>query len=73
MEVPKNWRLQKIRYGLEGNRCPISGETFFPPRKCCVDCRNNNSSPVENSYGTIFKNSVTRSLSTPMLTEKAQD
>jgi len=44
MEVPRHWRLQKIRYGnsegeLKLAACPVCGEKVFPPdRPVCPHC-----------------------------------
>jgi hypothetical protein len=51
MEVPRLWRLQKIRYGngegeLKLAVCPVCGEKIFPPnRPICTHC---SSSMTEN-------------------------
>lgn len=38
MEVSRNWRLQKYRYGLIGKRCEDCGIKIFPPRDVCPNC-----------------------------------
>lgn len=38
MEVSRNWRLQKQRYGLVGEICDHCGTKIFPPRDVCPNC-----------------------------------
>lgn len=38
MEVSRNWRLQKARYGLVGEVCGSCNEKIFPPRNVCPSC-----------------------------------
>lgn len=38
MEIARNWRLQKQRYGLVGELCEHCGEKIFPPRDVCPIC-----------------------------------
>ncbi|HLF02223.1 MAG TPA: Zn-ribbon domain-containing OB-fold protein [Anaerolineales bacterium] len=38
MEISRNWRLQKQRYGLVGEVCEHCGSKIFPPRDVCPDC-----------------------------------
>lgn len=38
MEVPRNWRLQKTRYALQGAVCTHCGEPNFPARMVCPHC-----------------------------------
>lgn len=38
MEVSRNWRLQKQRYGLVGEVCDHCGTKLFPPRDVCPEC-----------------------------------
>ena len=51
MEIPRHWRLQKIRYGngegeLKLAVCPVCGGKMFPPnRPICIHC---SSSMTEN-------------------------
>lgn len=35
--ISRNWRLQKVRYGLVGEICP-KGHLIFPPRDICPNC-----------------------------------
>lgn len=37
--IPLHWRRTNERYNLVGNRCKKCGETYFPPRKICKNCR----------------------------------
>ncbi len=38
MEISRNWRLQKQRYGLVGEVCDHCGARLFPPRDVCPEC-----------------------------------
>jgi uncharacterized protein len=38
MEISRNWRLQKQRYGLVGEVCEHCGSKIFPPRDVCPTC-----------------------------------
>ncbi len=38
MEISRNWRLQKQRYGLVGEVCDHCGAKLFPPRDVCPEC-----------------------------------
>ncbi len=38
MEISRNWRLQKQRYGLVGEVCEHCGNKIFPPRDVCPNC-----------------------------------
>jgi len=38
MEISRNWRLQKQRYGLVGEVCDQCGNKIFPPRDVCPHC-----------------------------------
>ena len=38
MEISRNWRLQKQRYGLVGEVCPHCDAKIFPPRDVCPSC-----------------------------------
>lgn len=38
MEVSRDWRLQKQRYGLVGEMCDHCGNKMFPPRDVCPNC-----------------------------------
>ncbi len=38
MEISRNWRLQKQRYGLVGEVCGHCGNKIFPPRDVCPNC-----------------------------------
>ena len=38
MEISRNWRLQKQRYGLVGEVCPHCDAKIFPPRDVCPNC-----------------------------------
>lgn len=56
MEIARNWRLQKTRYGtarggLVGERCP-DGHFIFPPRDLCPECAadRKNPSPAPHEF-----------------------
>jgi uncharacterized OB-fold protein len=38
MEVPRNWRIRKERYSLQGSVCTHCGEPNFPVRVVCPHC-----------------------------------
>ena len=38
MEVPRHWRMRKIRYQLQGEVCPNCDAKVFPPRPVCPSC-----------------------------------
>jgi uncharacterized OB-fold protein len=38
VEVPRNWRLKRQRYGLIGEVCPHCDGKIFPPRDVCPHC-----------------------------------
>lgn len=38
MNLPLDWRGQKIRYGLIGETCQACSEPIFPPRDICPHC-----------------------------------
>jgi uncharacterized OB-fold protein len=38
MEISRNWRLQKTRYGLVGEVCGHCDAKIFPPRDICPSC-----------------------------------
>ncbi len=38
MEISRNWRLQKQRYGLVGEVYDHCGAKLFPPRDVCPEC-----------------------------------
>lgn len=37
--LPLHWRLIPQRYSLIGTKCTTCGDSFFPPRKLCPNCR----------------------------------
>jgi uncharacterized OB-fold protein len=39
MSVPRFWREIPTRYNLQGNHCPASGQTYYPPRVVCPEAR----------------------------------
>jgi uncharacterized OB-fold protein len=39
MGVPRFWREIPYRYQLIGTRCSKCGDTYFPPRSICPNCR----------------------------------
>ncbi|RMF55143.1 MAG: Zn-ribbon domain-containing OB-fold protein [Calditrichaeota bacterium] len=55
MEIPRNWRLQKQRYRLQGNMCSSCGKKYFPPRKICMHCKGKDFQTIEFSgKGTVY-------------------
>jgi uncharacterized OB-fold protein len=38
MDVPRNWRLRRQRYALEGEQCGHCRAFIFPPRDICPGC-----------------------------------
>lgn len=54
MEISRNWRLQKQRYGLVGEICP-KGHKIFPPRDICPHCAEQAKEPFQFSgHGEIY-------------------
>lgn len=39
MEVPRYWRLQKARYSLQGEVCPVCQTKNFPAKPVCPTCQ----------------------------------
>jgi uncharacterized OB-fold protein len=39
LSVPSHWRRYKELYNLQGSRCNKCGQTFFPVRQICPNCR----------------------------------
>lgn len=37
--ISREWRLQKFRYGLIGEKCPHCAGKIFPPRDICPECK----------------------------------
>lgn len=58
MEVSRNWRLQKQRYGLVGEICNYCGEKIFPPRDVCPNCAEGLMVQAVSKLSTIGQSSV---------------
>ena len=61
MEISRNWRLQKQRYGLVGEVCEHCGSKIFPPRDVCPECAEEAKTPYQfsgkgevYSYTTVY-------------------
>jgi len=61
MEISRNWRLQKQRYGLVGEVCDQCGNKIFPPRDVCPHCAEEAKTPYQfsgkgevYSYTTVY-------------------
>ena len=61
MEISRNWRLQKQRYGLVGEVCPHCDAKIFPPRDVCPNCAGEAKTPFAfsgkgevYSYTTVY-------------------
>lgn len=55
MEISRNWRLQKQRYGLVGEVCEHCGSKIFPPRDVCPECAEEAKTPYQFSgKGEIY-------------------
>ena len=61
MEISRNWRLQKQRYGLIGEVCEHCGSKIFPPRDVCPECAEEAKTPYQfsgkgevYSYTTVY-------------------
>jgi len=55
MEISRNWRLQKQRYGLVGEVCGHCGSKIFPPRDVCPECAEEAKTPYQFSgKGEIY-------------------
>ncbi|PTD93508.1 transcriptional regulator [archaeon SCG-AAA382B04] len=39
MNIPRFWRKINNRYNLMGTKCENCGQTYFPPRNICPNCR----------------------------------
>jgi uncharacterized OB-fold protein len=37
--VPQSWRNERQRYLIIGSQCETCGESFFPQRQICPNCR----------------------------------
>lgn len=70
MEIARHWRLQRIRYRLEGSNCQNCEIKHFPPRDVCPDCGFGGT--IFNSKDNLTKNEVSIPL-TPVLNEQVQD
>jgi uncharacterized protein len=38
MEIPRHWRLRKVRYSMVGSVCPNCETKTFPAREICPNC-----------------------------------
>lgn len=55
MEISRNWRLQKQRYGLVGEVCPHCDGKIFPPRDVCPHCSGEAKTPyVFSGKGEVY-------------------
>ena len=55
MDIPRNWRMQRQRYQLEGSCCENCGDLQFPPRQVCLKCRSRRFIPHRFSgQGTVY-------------------
>jgi len=54
MEIPRHWRLQKIRYGLIGDFCSVCHKPTFPPRDICSNC-NIQDLNLKGKNGTVYE------------------
>ena len=55
MEIPRHWRLQKQRYGLEGEICPHCSAKIFPARDVCPECGGEAKEPYRFSgKGSVY-------------------
>jgi uncharacterized protein len=55
MEISRNWRLQKQRYGLVGEVCEHCNSKIFPPRDVCPNCAEEAKTPYQFSgKGEIY-------------------
>ncbi len=62
MDISRNWRLRKQRYGLVGEVCPHCDAKLFPPRDICPECGEEARTPYKfsgkgevYSYTTIYE------------------
>jgi hypothetical protein len=59
MEISRNWRLQKQRYGLVGEVCEHCNSKIFPPRDVCPECAEEARTPYQFSgRGEIYSYTV---------------
>jgi uncharacterized OB-fold protein len=59
---PMHWRRYKERYNLLGTKCEVCGNTFFPLRTICPNCRRDGKTePVQFSgRGKVFTYTIIR-------------
>lgn len=58
MEIPRHWRLKKVRYSLRGEICP-QGHKIFPPRDICPTCGSGASTPYSFSgRGEVYSHTT---------------
>ncbi len=61
MEIARNWRLQRHRYGLVGEVCDHCGIKIFPARDACPDCHAPAQTPfVFSGRGEVYSYSTVR-------------
>ncbi|MCH8908082.1 MAG: Zn-ribbon domain-containing OB-fold protein [Candidatus Heimdallarchaeota archaeon] len=54
--VAENWRLERARYAMVGNRCTDCGAYYFPGKAICIKCSSRELSDyVFNGEGTIVE------------------
>lgn len=60
--VPFHWRRYKERYRLLGTQCETCGNTYFPKRSICPNCRRDGK-PAPRSFsgrGAVYSYTVIR-------------
>ncbi|MBN2047610.1 MAG: hypothetical protein JW750_07210 [Anaerolineaceae bacterium] len=50
MEVARHWRLNKVRYQLQGSTCPVCGTKHFPARPVCTACGHGAPARTQESF-----------------------
>ncbi len=59
MNVPRNWRLQRMREALVGEVCGHCGVKLFPPRDVCPECHKPAYTPFTFSgRGTVYSHTT---------------
>jgi uncharacterized OB-fold protein len=62
MEIARNWRLQRYRYGLVGEVCGHCGDKIFPARDVCPSCNSPAKTPfVFSGKGEVYSYSTVHS------------
>lgn len=72
MEVPRHWRLQKIRYGLIGDHCLVCDDVTFPPKDICSECSTEDLLKLRKISGTIYDSNKNITSNTPAPAEIVQ-